>query len=77
MPIYEYRCLDCGSQFEKLVRNSSESISCKQCAGSNLQKLISAHAIGSGAPDTACGSAPCSPAPACGGGRCPALTSRA
>ncbi len=73
MPIYEFHCRDCDSHFETLVRNSSEAAVCKQCGSDHLQKLISAHAIGSGAPDTACGSAPCSPAPACGGGACPAL----
>ena len=74
MPIYEYRCCDCHEHFEALVRNSAESITCKQCGSVNLQKLISAHAITSGAPDTACGTAPCSPAPACGSsGCCPGL----
>jgi len=71
MPIYEFHCRSCGSNFETLVRNSSEVVVCKQCGNDDLQKLISAHAIGSGAPDTACGSAPC--APACGTGACPAF----
>ncbi len=72
MPIYEFRCLECQQQFETLVRNNSEEITCKQCNSSNIKKLISAHAVGSGIPDTACGSAPCSPLPACGaGGSCP------
>ncbi len=73
MPIYEFRCLDCDTRFETLVRNSTEVINCNQCDSSKLQKLISAHAITSGTPDTACGTAPCSPAPACSGGRCPAF----
>ena len=74
MPIYEFRCKNCHQQFETLVRNSSESINCKQCGSTDLQKLISAHAISSGAPDTACETAPCSPDPACGsGGCCPGL----
>ncbi|MFQ5518912.1 MAG: zinc ribbon domain-containing protein [Mariprofundus sp.] len=74
MPIYEFQCKTCSSRFETLVRNSDEAVSCKQCGGSDLQKLISAHAITSGAPDTACGTSPCSPQPACGsGGACPAF----
>ncbi|TLS77142.1 zinc ribbon domain-containing protein [Mariprofundus erugo] len=72
MPIYEFRCRSCEVVFEKLVRNSSQPVTCRDCGSEDLQKLISAHAIGTGAPDTACGSAPCSPAPACGGGACPA-----
>ena len=73
MPIYEYQCKQCQSQFETLVRSSDTQVFCVECGGTELHKLISAHAIGTGAPDTACGSAPCSPAPACGGGACPAL----
>ncbi|PIW50297.1 MAG: hypothetical protein COW18_03785 [Zetaproteobacteria bacterium CG12_big_fil_rev_8_21_14_0_65_54_13] len=70
MPIYEYRCKACEGKFEALVRNSDESVSCKYCGSIELQKLISAHAIGTGAPDTACHRAPCSPRPACGAGGC-------
>lgn len=72
MPIYEFRCKACDRTFETLVRNSREQVACKHCGSSELQKMISAHAIGSAMPDTACGSSPCSPAPACGGGGCPA-----
>lgn len=71
MPIYEFRCLECQQKFETLVRNSTEKVTCKQCNSSSIEKLISAHAVGSGMPDTACGNSPCSPAPACGsGGSC-------
>ena len=73
MPIYEFHCENCGNRFETLVRNQEEHISCDQCGGSELKKLISVPAIGSGSPDTPCGSAPCSPAPACGSGGCQAF----
>lgn len=74
MPIYEFRCNNCHKQFETLVRNSSETVECKFCDSSNIKKLISAHAITSGSPDTACGTTPCSPAPVCAsGGCCPGL----
>jgi len=72
MPIYEYHCHSCGAEFETLVRNNATRVRCSQCDSDDLQKLISAHAVGSGAPDTACGTAPCSPAPACAAGACPA-----
>ncbi|MDQ6982634.1 MAG: zinc ribbon domain-containing protein [Mariprofundus sp.] len=72
MPIYEFHCRICGSNFETLVCNSSEVVSCKQCGSCDLQKLISAHAIGSSVPETPCGSSPCAPAPVCGSGACPA-----
>ncbi|MDQ6992751.1 MAG: zinc ribbon domain-containing protein [Mariprofundus sp.] len=71
MPIYEFHCQACDCSFETLVRNSSEKVTCKQCSSPNIKKLISAHAIGSGIAETACGSAPCSPRPPCGAGGCP------
>ncbi|MES0370873.1 MAG: zinc ribbon domain-containing protein [Mariprofundaceae bacterium] len=69
MPIYEFRCRDCDVRFETLVR-SKDVPCCPSCSSENLNKLISAHAVGSGAADTPCGSAPCSPTPMCGTGGC-------
>ena len=33
MPIYEYKCEDCGTKFEKLVRRSTEmaEVECPSC----------------------------------------------
>ena len=44
MPIYEYRCLECGEKFEKLVRfsTSTSEIGCPECGGRKAEKLISA-----------------------------------
>lgn len=70
MPIYEFHCKACDARFETLVRNSAESVNCSHCGSSSLQKLISVHTISSGSPDTPCGTAPCSPAPACASGGC-------
>ncbi|MAM69601.1 MAG: hypothetical protein CMP91_00465 [Gammaproteobacteria bacterium] len=39
MPIYEYKCLDCGHQFEKIVR-LNEKPDCESCNSSNLEKLF-------------------------------------
>ncbi len=69
MPIYEYRCDQCDTEFETLVRRG-EQVVCPHCGSEQLQKLISAHAVGSGMADTACGAAPCDSAPACGSGGC-------
>ena len=43
MPIYEYRCQDCGEKFEKLVRGNSEQpeLACPNCGGKQAQKLLS------------------------------------
>jgi putative FmdB family regulatory protein len=34
MPIYEYKCLDCGSQFEKMQKVSDSPLTvCEKCSG--------------------------------------------
>jgi putative FmdB family regulatory protein len=43
MPIYEYRCSECGEKFEKLVRLSTATseIECPKCGGQKVEKLLS------------------------------------
>lgn len=43
MPIYEYRCQDCGEKFEKFVRTSSDGteLSCPNCGSKQAEKLVS------------------------------------
>lgn len=43
MPIYEYKCKDCGKISELLVLQKDEAVSCKSCNSQNLEKLMSAH----------------------------------
>lgn len=75
MPIYEYRCDDCGSTFEALVRGN-RTVTCPQCGGSALSKLLSAPSILSGqtsrpAGRTCCGREDRCDAPPCSeGGSC-------
>jgi putative FmdB family regulatory protein len=45
MPLFEYECRSCGHHFEHLTRDR-ESPVCPACAGANLQKLLSAFAVG-------------------------------
>ncbi len=34
MPIYEYKCLDCGTQLEKLQKSTDEPLTvCEKCSG--------------------------------------------
>lgn len=43
MPIYEYRCDDCGHELEKLQKMSDPELTdCPSCSKSSLKKLISA-----------------------------------
>ncbi len=43
MPIYEYRCMDCGRKFEVLHLTAGEihTPECKYCQGGKVQRLIS------------------------------------
>jgi len=40
MPIYEYTCLDCETQFEKLVRSMTQTVEvhCPECGGTHVRK---------------------------------------
>ncbi|HMB58361.1 MAG TPA: zinc ribbon domain-containing protein [Xanthomonadales bacterium] len=43
MPIYEYRCQQCGHELEKLQRMSDDALTdCPECGKSTLRRLISA-----------------------------------
>jgi len=42
MPIYEYRCSNCGSQVEILVRTGDHTPSCPKCGSLLREKLLSA-----------------------------------
>ena len=44
MPIYEYKCNDCGSKFEELVYSDSKSVTCEKCESENVEKLLSGFA---------------------------------
>ncbi len=42
MPIYEYKCSQCGHEFEELLLNSEEHPKCPQCQSSETIKKMSA-----------------------------------
>lgn len=43
MPIYEYRCAECGHEIEKLQKISDPALTeCPACGKPALQKLVSA-----------------------------------
>ena len=42
MPIYEYKCPDCGKVFEAIQKFSDSPLeTCIHCSGKNIEKLIS------------------------------------
>jgi len=67
MPLYEYKCQDCGcvSEFLQGVVQDEETPVCRNCGSTNLVRLFSTFAVGSGASDNSpegscCGlTAPC------------------
>jgi putative FmdB family regulatory protein len=48
MPLYEYACRNCSSQFEALVR-SQEPPACPSCHGKDLERRLSVFAAHTGA----------------------------
>lgn len=46
MPIYEYKCPDCGHVFDVMQKFSDDPVTvCPKCAGQQVKKLISATAF--------------------------------
>ncbi|MBM3293244.1 MAG: zinc ribbon domain-containing protein [Candidatus Aminicenantes bacterium] len=47
MPIYEYRCGDCGKTFQTLILSAGASVgtACPRCGSANLTKLVSRVAV--------------------------------
>lgn len=42
MPIYEYKCNDCGKEFEVMQKFSDQPLkACVHCSGKKVEKLIS------------------------------------
>ena len=50
MPIYEYRCKECGKIHEKLrrVQDADRELECPECRSHEVERLISAFATGGG-----------------------------
>ena len=76
MPIYEYRCRQCGNCFEILVSSSSAKAPCPQCASRKTERLISTFAAHGAASVSPCDSGPCPaggalPTGGCASGKCP------
>ena len=65
MPLYEYRCRQCGHRFELLQRmgEGREGLACPRCGELEVEKQFSTFAASSASASTAA-------APACGGGGC-------
>ena len=62
MPIYEYRCEACGTDFERLLRRSDEQVAC-DCGSEKVTRRLSVFAphVASGSRSKSSGA----PGPAC------------
>src|SRR5437870_994814 len=73
MPLFEYECRACGHQFEYLTR-AGQSPACPTCQSAELQKRLSAFAVGSTS-TSAFSSQPVGPCGSCGDPRGPGACS--
>ena len=46
MPLFEYKCRECGTTFEKIVASSTTRVACKKCQSPKVEKLLSVFAVG-------------------------------
>jgi len=72
MPIYEYICDDCKSQFEKIVINRQQEISCPKCSSkkATIQLSVFSSAIAGDSSKSSSGSGSSGSGGACCGGGC-------
>jgi putative FmdB family regulatory protein len=58
MPVYDYKCQQCGAVFEKLLRSLAavDSVKCEKCGSAKVKKLVSCCAISSGRKSESAGS---------------------
>jgi len=69
MPLYEFACDDCGTEFEKLFRSMTarRPPTCPGCNSRNVHKKFSTFATGGGEPGKGRGSTSCA---TCSSGSC-------
>jgi putative FmdB family regulatory protein len=63
MPMYEYRCRECGERFEEIrsVSDSDQGVLCPRCAGGAVEKLFSTFATSGPASTSGSGGGSCGP----------------
>jgi len=69
MPIYEYRCQDCGSQFEALrsMKDADTNIHCDKCSSHKTRRVLSTCYARVDGDSSRSGSSGCA---SCAGGAC-------
>ena len=46
MPLYEFRCSQCGRRFEELVLSRAEQVACPDCGSDEVEKEFSPFSSG-------------------------------
>lgn len=71
MPLFEFKCRECGTTFEKIVPSSTTAVVCKECESPKVEKLLSVFAVASSSrSDTSFEPGPCSSCGAAQRGMC-------
>jgi len=67
MPIYEYRCEDCGEEFEKRVARAADSagVGCPSCGQTRVAMRLSTFAVATGGSRQSAGMPGCPSAGSC------------
>ncbi len=72
MPIFEYRCEQCGHVMEVLQQSRKATRqTCAQCGGTDMKKLLSGFAVGQAKASGGAACDSCEAGPMCGAGGCP------
>jgi putative FmdB family regulatory protein len=67
MPIFEYRCNDCGKHFEAVLIGSRQP-ECPSCKGNKLEQQLSTFSVRANSTPSTRPTAPCgAPGASCGG----------
>ena len=63
MPLYEFKCTDCDSRFETLVRESwkTEGVKCPSCDSPKVTRLFSLFSGGAGSSEDFRSDGACNP----------------
>ncbi len=58
MPVFEYKCQECGEEFEKLVFGQNHDVACVKCNSKKVKKKFSVFGM-SGAGNSGAGCSTC------------------
>lgn len=63
MPIYEYRCTECGEAFELFLRSVTQKATptCPKCESSKVEKAVSLFGVGGSSGGNQASAAACGP----------------